>query len=62
MKLISVVLSLLVLSGCCSLKFPLDGKAQSWCRAKKLATEYCDREPDLYIPHVMVDCRVEEKK
>lgn len=38
MKFIPVIL---LLSGCCALKYPLDGKAQSWCNHLKTAQEVC---------------------
>lgn len=59
-----VSLCLIILSGCsvCQIKYPLDGKAQSWCRAKRVAHEYCGTDPEkddakiLYLPHTMVRC------
>lgn len=36
------IIILLTLSGCCSLQYPLDGKAQSWCRYSKMADKACD--------------------
>ncbi len=32
---------LVLLSGCCSLRHPLDGKAQSWCEAEPNARKAC---------------------
>jgi hypothetical protein len=36
----TIVIALL-LTGCCTLKHPLDGKAQNWCRYSKLAAKAC---------------------
>lgn len=35
------IIILLTLSGCCSLQYPLDGKAQSACERSKKAAKLC---------------------
>lgn len=35
------VLTLVLLTGCCSLKYPLDGKAVSWCERANRAENLC---------------------
>lgn len=56
--------STIMLTGCCALKNPLDGKAQSWCESEKMAMEYCHAEHKTeegkkwitFTPSVSVEC------
>jgi hypothetical protein len=44
-----IVLALaLTLSGCCVLKYPLDGKAQSWCEAESRAEKNCKKHGGIF--------------
>ena len=33
--------AIILLTGCCSLKHPIDGKAKSWCEAEAIGTKLC---------------------
>lgn len=39
--MIKLLLLTLLLNGCCSLSYPLDGKAVSWCKREKRAQAFC---------------------
>ena len=49
----------ILLTGCCALKHPLDGKAQSWCEAEPKARKLCADHGGLseYWNPVYIDCR-----
>lgn len=42
-KIAIATIILTLTTGCCVLKYPLDGKAQSWCKAESRAKKTCKK-------------------
>lgn len=56
MKLALSMIILVLSTACCSLKHPLDGKAQSSCEREKLANEYCHGQVK-HFDYGKVECK-----
>lgn len=58
MKVSKLILAVMFLPACslCPLKYPLDGKAQSWCERQENGEKYCGHQGVKELEYSYVKC------